>query len=67
MIIIWKRCLVLADVFGKFIDICLKFYKLDPCHYFNSPGLSLDAILKMTGIALEKFQTLICTNFLEKD
>ena len=35
----FKKCLLLADVFEKFIDTCLKFYKLDPCHYFSSPGL----------------------------
>ena len=35
-----KDVLLLADVFEKFIDMCLKFYKLDPCHYFTSPGLS---------------------------
>ena len=32
----------------------LKFYKLDPCHYFSSPGLSWDAMLKMTGVKLEQ-------------
>ena len=35
-----KDVLLLADVFEKFVDMCLKFYKLDPCHYFTSPGLS---------------------------
>ena len=35
-----KDVLLLADVFEKFIDTCLKFYGLDPCHYFSSPGLS---------------------------
>ena len=35
-----KDVLLLADVFGKFIDTCLKSYGLDPCHYFSSPGLS---------------------------
>ena len=34
--------------------MCLKFYKLDPCHYFSSPGLSWNAMLKMTGVKLEK-------------
>ena len=29
--------LLLADIFEKFIDTCLKFYKLDRCHYFNFP------------------------------
>ena len=49
-----KDVLLLADVFEKFIDTCLKFYKIDPCHYFSSPGLSWDVILKMTGVRLEK-------------
>ena len=34
--------LLLADVFEKFIKTCLEYYKLDPCHYFSSPGLSWD-------------------------
>ena len=38
-----KDVLLLADVFEKFIDTCLKFYELDPCHYFSSPGLSWDS------------------------
>ena len=49
-----KDVLLRADVFEKFIDTWLKFYKLDPCHYFSSPGLSWDAMLKMTGIEFEK-------------
>ena len=49
-----KDVLLLADVFEKFIDTCLKFYKLDPCHYFSFPGLSWDAMFKMTGVKLEK-------------
>ena len=39
--------LLLADVFEKFIGACLKFDGLDSCHYFSSPGLSWDAMLKM--------------------
>ena len=30
--------LLLADVFEKFINTCLDYYGLDPCHYFSSPG-----------------------------
>ena len=45
--------LLLCDVFEKFISVCLKDYGLDPCHYFSSPGLPWDAMLKMTGIQLE--------------
>ena len=32
-----KDVLLLAGVFEKLIDTCLKFYELDPCHYFSSP------------------------------
>ena len=46
--------MLLADVFEQFIDTCLKSYKLDPCQYFSSLGLSWDAMLKMTGVGLEK-------------
>ena len=45
--------LLLADVFENFRKTCLQYYKLDPCHYFTSPGLSWDAMLKMTNIKLE--------------
>ena len=31
----------------------MDYYGLDPCHYFGSPRLSWDAMLKMTGIELE--------------
>ena len=34
--------------------MCLKYYDLDPCHYFSVPRLSWDAMLKMTGVTLEK-------------
>ena len=44
----------LVDVFEKFIDTHLKYYGLDPCNYFSCPGLSWDAMLKMTDIKLEK-------------
>ena len=54
------------DVFEKFIDTCLKFYGLDPCHYFSSPGLSWDAMLKMTGVKLEKISDIDKYLFIEK-
>ena len=60
-----KDVLLLADVFEKFIDTCLKFYKLYPCHYFSSPELSWDAMLKKTGA--KKCQILTCTYLLKKD
>ena len=44
---------LLADMFENFRELCLKKYGLDPAHYFTSPGLSWDALLKMTGVNLE--------------
>ena len=45
---------------------CLKYYELDPCHYFNAPGLSWDAMLKMTGAELEKISDIDMYFFIEK-
>ena len=61
-----KDVLLLADVFEKLIDMYLKFYKLDPCHYFSTPGLSWDAMLKMTGVKLEKVFDIDMYLFIEK-
>ena len=58
--------LLLWDVFEKFIDVFLKNYGLDPCHYFSSPGLTWVAILKMTGVKLEKIHDIDVHLFLEK-
>ena len=33
--------LLLTDVFENFRKTCMQYYKLDPCHYFTSLGLSL--------------------------
>ena len=54
-----KDVLLLADVFKRFIATCLKFYGLDSCHYFSSPGLSWDTMLKMTAIKLEKITCIV--------
>ena len=61
-----KGVLLLADVYEKFIDTCLKYYGLDPCHYFSSPGLSWDAMLKMTDIKLEKISDIYKYLFIER-
>ena len=62
-----KDGLLLADACEKFIDTCLKFYELDPCHYFSSPGLSWDAMLKMTGLSLQKIVGIDMYLFVEKE
>ena len=61
-----KDMLLLADVFEKFTSESLKFYKLDLSHYFSSPGLSWDAMLKMTGIKLELIPDIDKHSFIEK-
>ena len=61
-----KDILLLADVFEKFIGTCLNIYGLDPCHCFSSPGLSWDAMLKMTGVKLEKMSDIDKHLFIEK-
>ena len=58
--------LLLADVFENFRKTCLQYYKLDPCHYFTSPGLSWDAMLKMTDIKLELMTDVDMFQFIEK-
>ncbi|XP_071052136.1 uncharacterized protein [Onthophagus taurus] len=45
--------LLLADVFENFRTISMKYYSLDPCHYFTAPGFGWDALLRMTGVKLE--------------
>ena len=45
--------ILLANVFEAFRDTCLEHYKLDPAHFYTSPGLAWQACLKLTGIKLE--------------
>ena len=58
--------LLLADVFEKFIKICLHYYGLDPCHYFSGSELSWDAMLKMAGVELELISDIDVHLFIEK-
>ena len=61
-----KDVLLLADVFQKFIHTCLKFFGIDPCHFFSSVGLSWDAMLKMTGVRFKKIVDIDMYLFIEK-
>ena len=61
-----KDVLLSADVLEKFVAACLKFYGLDRCDYFSSPGLIWDAMLKMTGVKLEKISDIDKYLFIEK-
>ena len=38
--------LLLAEVFEKFRNMCIKVYKLDLAHFLYAPGLAWQACLK---------------------
>ena len=44
----------------------MQYYGLDPCHYFMSPGLAWDKMLKMTDIKLELITDIDMFQFIEK-
>ena len=58
--------LLLADVFENFRRVCKEYYKLDPAHYYSSPGLSWDACLKMTNIKMDLISDIDKYLFIEK-
>ena len=57
---------MLTDVFVNFRKTCLRYYKLDPYHYFSGPGMSWDSMLKMTDIKLELMTEIDMFQFIEK-
>ena len=65
---LYLKCdvLLLCDVFVTFIDSCLKYYGLDPCHCFSSLGLAWDAMLKMSGVRLRLINDVDIHLFIEK-
>ena len=44
---------LLIDVFENFRTVCLKEYELDPSYFVSTPGLVLEAMLKMTKVKIE--------------
>ena len=45
--------ILLANVFEAFRDTCLEYYRLNPAHFYTSPGLAWQACLKKKGVKLE--------------
>ena len=45
--------LLLSDVFVALRKTCMWQYGLEPAHYYTSPSLPWDALLKKTGVELE--------------
>ena len=58
--------LLLADVFENFRETCFENYNLDPAHYYTSPGLSWDSLLKHASINLELLTDINMHLFIEK-
>ena len=58
--------LLLTDVFENFRLVCKNIYNLDPCHYYTAPGLSWDAMLKITNIKLDLLTDLDMISFIQK-
>ena len=42
-----------SNVFDSFRNECLMHHKLDPSHFYTTPGLALKVALKKTGVKLE--------------
>lgn len=57
---------LLADIFENFRKVCIRIYELDPCHYYTAPGLSWDAMLKITKINLELLTDVDMYNFFKR-
>ncbi|XP_037805797.1 uncharacterized protein LOC119599924 [Lucilia sericata] len=66
MLYLRSDVLLLADVFENFRLVCKNIYNLDPCHYYTAPGLSWDAMLKITNIKLDLLTDIEMINFLQK-
>ena len=58
--------LQLADVFEKFRNLCLKEYKLDSAYFVTTPGLAMEACLKMAGVKLELLTDINMLSMFEK-
>ena len=59
--------LLLADVFEKFRNNCIKNYRLCPSYYLSPPALSWDAMLNMTKVKLKPISDPHMYIFFEKD
>ena len=67
MIFTLKQMLPCWQMFSRTSrNLCQGQYGLDPAHYYTSPGLSWDALLKKTGVELELFTDLEMYLFVER-
>ena len=59
--------LLLADVFEKFRNMCLKIYELDPACFLTAPDLAWQAVLKKTKGKLDLLTDIEMLLMVEKD
>ena len=59
-------CLLLADVFLSFRNLCMEKYKIDPCYCFSLPGYAFEAMLKLTGVKFDLLTDIDQYLFLER-
>ncbi|VVC45846.1 Ribonuclease H-like domain [Cinara cedri] len=45
--------LLLTDVMENYRDVSIRHFKLDPVHYYTTPGFAWNAMLRKTGVELE--------------
>ena len=50
---VYSDVILLAEVFANFKEEIYKAFELDVCQYLSTPHISMDAMLKMTGVKLE--------------
>ena len=53
-------------MFENFRQTCSDTYKVDPSHYFTTPGLAFDSLLKYTNVKLDYVKDPDMVLFIEK-
>ena len=61
-----RDVILLAEVVENFCRQSLQIYDLDPRRYFSAPGLSFDAMLKLTRVELELLDDVDMLLFIER-
>ena len=64
-IYLYTDVLLLADYWANFCKNNLETYRLDPSHYYTTPGLSFDALLLQTNANLKLIQDREIFEFVE--
>lgn len=59
-------CLLLTDVFENFREFSLKYYRLDPLHFYTGPGLSWSAALLMCDVRIKLLTDIDMLLFFQK-